>query len=186
MNHQNFIPDQFQQFSHNNHAPITVLIQLKLRYFQTLFLFYTYILPHKRDIICHSNFIFIMTFCVTFLGYYVNTKTVTVQPGAVLLRLTASLRMQIAVSHAQFTLSYVLAQRCVQGLPELLLKTQQFKGGFIMFYSMLNLADHLCGSSAGKDLNPAKNKDRIVELVLNDQTIHSLKELRENFDAEEL
>ena len=63
-----------------------------------------------------------MTFCVTFLGYYVNTKTVTVQPGAVLLRLVASLRMQIALSHAKFTLSYVLAQRCVQGLPELLLR----------------------------------------------------------------
>lgn len=55
-----------------------------------------------------------------------------------------------------------------------------------MFYSMLNLADHLCGSSAGKDLNSTKNKGRTVELVLNGQTIHSLKELRENFDAEEL
>ena len=46
---------------------------------------------------------------------------VTVQPRADLLRLTASLRMQIAVSLAEFTLSYILAQRGVQGLPERLL-----------------------------------------------------------------
>ena len=52
------------------------------------------------------------------------TKMITVQPGADLLRLTVSLRMQIAVSLAEFTFSYILAQQGVQGLPELLPKMQ--------------------------------------------------------------
>lgn len=55
-----------------------------------------------------------------------------------------------------------------------------------MFQSSINIPDFLRSPSIRKKLNSDKNKGRKVELVLNGQTVRSLKELRENFDAEEL
>ena len=55
-----------------------------------------------------------------------------------------------------------------------------------MFQSSINIPDFLRSPSIRKKLNSDKNKDRKVELLLNGQTVRSLKELRENFNADEL